>query len=1205
MKNLEFLQRAFATAFMLAFAGCTADATQFMLLIESNLEVETELTKVQLTVNWQNETGESPMTRTEEIFLAQGATTSADKRTLPLTVAVVPRPEKLDGNVRFFVEAFGPTDSIKGAEIGRLFTREVRTSFVPNQRKVLQIFLARRCLSEDCKNGTTCTENGCVSPVINSADLPDVNNDSPIDIKIENQKPSQPGVQILDGKPVVVSTSTLSCTLNRSSKVASDDSAIPKYEYQWSRQRQGEWENIGDPVAVPGKILAKDTLAGDAWRCSVTAVMGEERSAPGFADVKIRAPIVNTPPSSSLIASVSIDRSHGCGTSDNPRFASTIGTIRCDAQLNSSFSGELSYGWFVDDIFRELGEAFSVASFDLQGGEEIRCRACVGNFREGDMGANSTNCRDSAIYKANIRPMKPQLSFSSSGPQSDYHFSGDSLRCDLDLPPFRSYRLSFIREVGTSTRIERFLTIDTEASSKVSESLEPEDIEGGDEWSCSAIIEDECGDFSSGAYTRTTILRDDLVGYWPLDEVSLATTDITGNFTGMSSAVGVTPADDRVGGQNSLSFEQASANISISDPNQRLAYRDQYTMCAWVYPELSANMELQPNVVIGQSTSMVGSIPEDGFSMYVSTVNLLYAGQSTVQEGSFALAGTFANNTVIPQAWSHICARYDGNFLATYINGRRAWDVPLRGATVALNSPLFIGSDEQGNHFRGRIDDVKIWSTALPETEICRQAEKQGCVDWVYSSYSQLQMSRSEVLTKIAQEWVAQDPSINQANYTSNADNGDCNFKDRAIGRDYDEHPMNCINYNGAEELCRFYSARLPTLSELALEKNADSIRNYPWGNIDLRCGKLVMADCGAVRSRPACSKTAGNSASGLCDLAGNVAEWTMSTTVSMGGNIVAQFEAAGGHYETPQEDKQYFSLQTNDVFMRSDKVPTVGIRCVKEPIGTRANAAKSCAEIFVERPDLGSGHYWLDDDKQQGTYQPFQAFCQKKGNTIITWVRRSGTVLYYMRTEATVEQYKECVNNGNGSCSDSNFLSGSLGQGEGGCNYLDGPSFLRRFDFPMNCVNYDGAAEFCSWVGGILPTEDEWLDEASVSDARPTPWGGLVSTCGRVVMSAGSLTPSCDYNETASVCSKLRGNSQNGACDMWGNVKEWVRKSGPMAQRAKALGGHFELDMSQVQANVQPQWNNPGLISDTRTDETIGFRCIHEREPIGDDQQP
>ena len=105
--------------------------------------------------------------------------------------------------------------------------------------------------------------------------------------------------------------------------------------------------------------------------------------------------------------------------------------------------------------------------------------------------------------------------------------------------------------------------------------------------------------------------------------------------------------------------------------------------------------------------------------------------------------------------------------------------------------------------------------------------------------------------------------------------------------------------------------------------------------------------------------------------------------------------------------------------------------------------------------------------------------------------------------------------------------------------------------------------------------------------------------------MSAGSITPSCDYNETASVCSKLRGNSQNGACDMWGNVKEWVRKSGPMAQRAKALGGHFELDMSQVQANVQPQWNNPGLISDTRTDETIGFRCIHEREPIGDDQQP
>ena len=52
---------------MALLTGCTADATQFMLLIESNLEVETELTKVQLTVNWQNEPGQSPSTLVEEI----------------------------------------------------------------------------------------------------------------------------------------------------------------------------------------------------------------------------------------------------------------------------------------------------------------------------------------------------------------------------------------------------------------------------------------------------------------------------------------------------------------------------------------------------------------------------------------------------------------------------------------------------------------------------------------------------------------------------------------------------------------------------------------------------------------------------------------------------------------------------------------------------------------------------------------------------------------------------------------------------------------------------------------------------------------------------------------------------------------------------------------------------------------------------------
>ena len=205
-----------------------------------------------------------------------------------------------------------------------------------------------------------------MSPVINSADLPDVNNDSPIDIKIENQKPSQPGVQILDGKPVVATTSTLSCTLNRSSVVASDDSAIPKYQYQWLRQRQGNGKisvtlslfqaNSSERHSRGRRLeMQRYGSAGRGARCAWLCRGENSGSGRQYS------------PSSSLIASVSIDRSHGCGTSDNPRFASTIGTIRCDTQLNSGFSGELSYGWFVDDIFRELEQAFSVASFDLQG----------------------------------------------------------------------------------------------------------------------------------------------------------------------------------------------------------------------------------------------------------------------------------------------------------------------------------------------------------------------------------------------------------------------------------------------------------------------------------------------------------------------------------------------------------------------------------------------------------------------------------------------------------------------------------------------------------------------------------------------------------------------------------------------------------------------------------------------------------------------
>ena len=110
----------------------------------------------------------------------------------------------------------------------------------------------------------------------------------------------------------------------------------------------------------------------------------------------------------------------------------------------------------------------------------------------------------------------------------------------------------------------------------------------------------------------------------------------------------------------------------------------------------------------------------------------------------------------------------------------------------------------------------------------------------------------------------------------------DCNWG--VAGRD--NHPVNCVTYKHAKTFCRWSGGHLP--SEAQWEYAARSGRSdwrYPWGNETPSCARAVMghprtcsaADpcgCGRNGTWPVCSKVAGNTTHGLCDMAGNVFEW-------------------------------------------------------------------------------------------------------------------------------------------------------------------------------------------------------------------------------------------------------------------------------------------------------------------------------------------
>lgn len=63
--------------------------------------------------------------------------------------------------------------------------------------------------------------------------------------------------------------------------------------------------------------------------------------------------------------------------------------------------------------------------------------------------------------------------------------------------------------------------------------------------------------------------------------------------------------------------------------------------------------------------------------------------------------------------------------------------------------------------------------------------------------------------------------------------------------------------------------------------------RTWPWGADLPSCRVAVMGGdgCGSGGTAPVCSRPAGNSPDGLCDLAGNVAEWLEDAYVGTAGS--------------------------------------------------------------------------------------------------------------------------------------------------------------------------------------------------------------------------------------------------------------------------------------------------------------------------------
>ncbi len=202
--------------------------------------------------------------------------------------------------------------------------------------------------------------------------------------------------------------------------------------------------------------------------------------------------------------------------------------------------------------------------------------------------------------------------------------------------------------------------------------------------------------------------------------------------------------------------------------------------------------------------------------------------------------------------------------------------------------------------------------------------------------------------------------------------------------------------------------------------------------------------------------------------------------------------------------------------------------------------------------------------------------FKSRQNEAGVEWVYSKPTGLYFTRSEVTAEQFLKCVLDE--ACHTKNLKTKNENEW---CNW----GHADRSAHPINCINWHGADQFCSWVGGRLPTENEWYKEASNGGGRKYPWGAEEASCAySVMLDKGKL--GCGKNSTWPVCSKRAGDSVSGLCDMSGNVWEWT--STKDGSDYVLLGGSW----SGLGPNI---FKASGRLGFTQTGRGSGggFRCV------------
>jgi hypothetical protein len=169
-------------------------------------------------------------------------------------------------------------------------------------------------------------------------------------------------------------------------------------------------------------------------------------------------------------------------------------------------------------------------------------------------------------------------------------------------------------------------------------------------------------------------------------------------------------------GVSGFAFDMTGSNYVEVPDNNSLDFTNALTLAAWVRPESLAEDD-GTTAIIWKGTNIASASGQSYLLGLVSDDQVNNFAYARISDGT-TFYQTARSGPIPLDAYTHLAATFDGDFLRFYVNGALTQSTAADPSSIFNSStPLFIGASASGDTpislFDGQIDDVRLYNHAL------------------------------------------------------------------------------------------------------------------------------------------------------------------------------------------------------------------------------------------------------------------------------------------------------------------------------------------------------------------------------------------------------------------------------------------------------------------------------------------------------------